>query len=445
VVNTATKQVTSRHAMHNPEPASVVEGRPFLYDARFTSSNGESPCASCHVFADFDSLAWDLGNPDTETVTNPGPFAAIIPNVPSIDDFTALKGPMVTQSLRGMANHGPMHWRGDRMGGNDEPSAQPDEGTFDERAAFRKFQGGFVNLLGRNEGIPAADMDAFAEFALQIMYPPNPIRNLDNSLTPNQQAGRDHFFTEGTCIHLACQTCHTVDPAGNAELGEPFPGFFGGDGRIVLREVSQTMKTPHLRNLYQKVGMFGMASVPQIFPGDNEPTGDQIRGFGFINDGAIDTIFRFMMALGFDSANGAFNGFDDGPGGDGVLRRRQIEEYLMAFDNNLAPIVGQQVTLTSSNGAAAFPRVDLLLDRADEGECDVVAKLDFAGEEYGFLYTGNDHFLPSKQAIPPIHKIVLAAFAQILHLPVTFTCAPPGSGERIGIDRDEDGIRDGDE
>ena len=50
-----------------------------------------------------------------------------------------MKGPMTTQSLRGMANHGPMHWRGDRTGGNDEPSAQPNGGTFDEDAAFKKF------------------------------------------------------------------------------------------------------------------------------------------------------------------------------------------------------------------------------------------------------------------------------------------------------------------
>jgi hypothetical protein len=28
---------------------------------------------------------------------------------------------------------------------------------------------------------------------------------------------------------------------------------------------------------------------------------------------------------------------------------------------------------------------------------------------------------------------------------VTFTCVPPGSGERIGVDRDGDGAWDGDE
>ena len=52
---------------------AVVDGRPFLYDARFTSSNGEASCSSCHVFGDFDSLAWDLGNPDDVVRRNPNP------------------------------------------------------------------------------------------------------------------------------------------------------------------------------------------------------------------------------------------------------------------------------------------------------------------------------------------------------------------------------------
>jgi hypothetical protein len=57
---------------------------------------------------------------------------------------------MTTQSLRGMANHGPMHWRGDRTGGLDEPTAQPDGGAFDEDIAFRKFNVAFPGLLGRH-------------------------------------------------------------------------------------------------------------------------------------------------------------------------------------------------------------------------------------------------------------------------------------------------------
>ena len=61
--------------LFNPEPASIVEGRPFLYDATLTSSFGDSSCAGCHVFGDVDGLAWDLGNPDNEVEINPNQYA----------------------------------------------------------------------------------------------------------------------------------------------------------------------------------------------------------------------------------------------------------------------------------------------------------------------------------------------------------------------------------
>jgi hypothetical protein len=88
----------------------VVNGRRFLYDARKTSSNGEASCSSCHIFGDFDSLAWDLGNPDDDVLDNNNPFEFDV----GITPFHPMKGPMTTQSLRGMAGEGPMHWRGDR-------------------------------------------------------------------------------------------------------------------------------------------------------------------------------------------------------------------------------------------------------------------------------------------------------------------------------------------
>jgi len=183
VVNLASKTETSHLRMFNPEPASVVNGRRFLYDAAGTSSHGDSACASCHIFADLDSLSWDLGNPDGGSVAsaNPAIFNPFVPP-PTDTRFKAMKGPMSTQSLRGMANHGPMHWRGDRTGGLNGPSVQPDGGAFDENAGFLQFNGAFESLLGGPAQLAPADMQAFADFALQLMYPPNPIRNLDNSL-----------------------------------------------------------------------------------------------------------------------------------------------------------------------------------------------------------------------------------------------------------------------
>src|SRR5207253_393344 len=154
------RRETWHMAMFNPEPRSVVVGRPFLYDARLTSAHGDSACFSCHIFGDFDSLAWDLGDPDDIVTPIPGPFtidpatiARISGGAPLVD--IPLKGPMTTQSLRGLANHGPMHWRGDRTGGTDAtrlnvvPSAQPNTGSFDEAAAFTKFNVAFAGLLGR--------------------------------------------------------------------------------------------------------------------------------------------------------------------------------------------------------------------------------------------------------------------------------------------------------
>src|SRR5262249_25480520 len=73
-IDLATKQEIASATLPNPEPASVVEGRPMLYDATRFSGNGEASCASCHIFGDMDDLAWDLGNPDDAVKKNPIPI-----------------------------------------------------------------------------------------------------------------------------------------------------------------------------------------------------------------------------------------------------------------------------------------------------------------------------------------------------------------------------------
>jgi YVTN family beta-propeller protein len=319
IIDTATRAEAAHVAMHNPEPQSVVVGRRFLYDAALSSSHDDSSCASCHVFGDFDSLAWNLGNPDGSLLNDPGPFASSLfnPLTGQFMDpiFHPMKGPMTTQSLRGMANHGPMHWRGDRTGGNDAPTAQPDSGSFDEHAAFEKFNVGFTDLLGRDTFIPQADMDAFTDFMLQVTYPPNPNRALDNVLTADQDAGRRLFSSvncgiatpDGTPNVLTCISCHIIDPNGNPDTEAP--GFFGTAGFSGFIFETQLFKIPHIRNLYQKVGMFGKPITPGNLSQDDAFTGDQVRGFGFTHDGAFDTMFRFHHALNFsEAATGPGNG-----------------------------------------------------------------------------------------------------------------------------------------
>ena len=431
-------------ALHDPEPPSVVNGRRFNYDASLTSSHGDSACASCHVFADLDSLAWDLGDPDGDLLNNPGPFAVgPFANPPAVyKDFHPLKGPMTTQSLRGMANHGPMHWRGDRTGGNDAPSSvQPDSGTFDEDAAFRKFNGAFPGLLGRSAQLQPAEMQAYTDFILQVTYPPNPIRALDNSLTPDEQAGRNFFKGPISDALQNCDGCHRLLPTANP--GETAPGFFGTDGRSSFENETQHLKIPHLRNMYQKVGMFGMPAVGFFNPGDNGFKGDQVRGFGFLHDGSVDTLFRFHNAIVFNQSDLNPTGIPAGPAGDPL--RRRLETFMMAFDSNLAPIVGQQVTRTGTNAGVANPRIDLLVARANAGECDLVVKGRLASVDRGAVYIGGGEFLTDRVADPPITDAALRALANTSGQEITYTCVPPGSGVRLGIDRDDDGFADRDE
>src|SRR5262249_9667383 len=195
IVSTGTAMELAHLALHNPESASIVNGRRFNYDAKFTSSHGDSACASCHIFADFDSLAWDLGDPDGNLLNNPGPFrVGPFGNPPAVyKDFHPLKGPMTTQSLRGLANEGPMHWRGDRTGGNEAASIQPAFGTFDEDAAFKKSNVAFPGLLGRSAQLTAAEMQAYTDFILQVTYPPNPIPRFDTLIFTSESNGETNF------------------------------------------------------------------------------------------------------------------------------------------------------------------------------------------------------------------------------------------------------------
>jgi YVTN family beta-propeller protein len=433
VINTSSNSEIAHLPVYNPEPAEVVNGRRFLYDAVLTSSNGEASCASCHIFGDFDSLAWDLGNPDDPVLPNLNPFRVTDPIGLAFPDHHPMKGPMTTQSLRGMANDGPMHWRGDRSGANDTPPLN----ALDEQAAFKRFNVAFAGLLGRSGPLTDAEMQAFTDFILQVTYPPNPIRALDNSLTPDEKAGHD-FFTNNTAsdVFQPCHGCHALDPAN---------GHFGTDGFSSFENETQLFKIPHLRNLYQKIGMFGMPAISFLNAFDNGPKGDQVRGFGFLHDGSVDTIFRFHNAAVFDQCVPVFGcinpgGFANGAAGDTL--RRQVESFMFAFDSNLAPIVGQQITLTDSNSGIVGPRIDLMIARAALGECDLTVKGMKSNQARGWLRTAAGTFQSDRASEAPITDAQLRAVAGTAGQELTYTCVPPGSGVRIGIDRDEDGFFD---
>jgi hypothetical protein len=414
----------------NQEPPAVVEGRPFLYDARIGSGNGEASCASCHTFGDMDHLGWDLGNPDDVVTANPMaiPFPWPVPppaglnGIGVLDVFHPMKGPMTTQTLRGMQHGGAMHWRGDRSNG--VFGASPD----DEDQAFRNFIVAFEGLLGRETPLSDIDMQRFADFALSLVLPPNPVRRLDNQLTAGAALGRSFFLNTPTDGALTCENCHRLDAS---------QGFFGGGTFSTFEGNSQIFKVPHLRNMYAKVGMFGFLAP---FGGGTVQTGDQVRGFGFSHDGAVDTLFRFVAAPVFAFPNDA--------------ERRNNEAFMLQFDNDIAPIVGQQVTLTSTNQVVAGPRIDLLVARAAfpfsslllDGattECELVVKGAIAGVPRGWvrLSTGLFQRDDDPNQLQLVTDAALRASVGSVG-PLTYTCVAPGSGTRVGINRDLDGRLD---
>jgi DNA-binding beta-propeller fold protein YncE len=434
VIDLGASQETLGVALHNPEPAAVVQGRPFLYDAVATSSNGEASCASCHVFGDFDSLSWDLGNPDDVVTADPIPrVLGLAPGDlnggAANNQFHPMKGPMTTQTLRGLANSGAMHWRGDRANGFfglDSPY-----GNGNEDLSFRNFIVAFEGLVGNDGMIPSSDMQKFTDFALRMTLPPNPVRALDNGLNATQLTGEDIFLNQTTDAGiLQCQVCHALSPS---------QGLFGTLAQSSFEGEPQIFKVAHLRNIYQKVGMFGMPAVPFFGSGNNGNLGSQVRGTGFLHDGSTDTIFRFLSATVFTLTN---------------QEQQELEQYVLAFDSDLAPVVGQQVTLTSTNSGVAGPRIDLLIQRAAASftskilgsgvtECDLVAKGPFGanGRTKGWRRLSNGSFQPDDGGADltdaQLRAVVTAS------QPLTYTCAPPGSGTRMGVDRDLDAVLDG--
>jgi DNA-binding beta-propeller fold protein YncE len=444
VIDLATKQEIGKAVLPNPEPQSVVEGRPMLYDATRFSGNGEASCASCHIFGDMDDLAWDLGNPDAPVTKNPIPinFGDLIRLIPAVfptlngtgvvDDFHSMKGAMTTQTLRGLRNSGAMHWRGDRANG--DFGVDP----IDPELSFNNFIVAFDGLIGSPDLPSAEEMQRFTDFQLQVLIPPNPVRALDNSLTASQQRGRDFYLgprpSDGIILPglfeqtFSCNGCHVLDPS---------QGFFGTGRNASFENESQIVKIPHLRNQYAKAGMFGAPKVSLIDAPDSGFLGDQIRGFGFLHDGSVDTIFRFLTASVFRPTTSI--GF---PETDPDGTRRDVEQFLLAFDSDLAPIVGQQVTLSHANVRTAGPRIDLLIQRAEAPfiskalggavkECDLVASVALGGRVRSFLYDPVDKKFVLEDSSIRLPDFALRALSIVPGQEVTYTSLPPGSGSRI--------------
>jgi YVTN family beta-propeller protein len=327
---------------------------------------------------------------DTDTIAwdlgNPGGNMATVTDPQSGTQFQMhpMKGPMTTQILRGLANMAPFHWRGDK-------------------ATLNDFNGAFDSLMGGAQ-IPAADMQAFSDFMALTPFEPNPNQNLDRTLPPslfgfNPQIGQTQFTQTPSPIGgPACGSCHSSPLALSPHVAQNPPV-----GAIVA-------KVPTFRDFYRRWQIFRTA-----------PGAQNITGYGFEHDGVLDEL--------------------------GIPQLNNMRAFFSCFDTGTAPAVGATRTVTSANAtnAALVANVTTLRARAAAGDCDLVGKGQIDGASMGLLYRpATSDFQSDKAGFGPYTWSALQARA-LAGAVFSLMGAPPGSGVRIGIDRDLDGVLDGDE
>lgn len=381
---------------HDPTTATIKQGRGFLYDAKL-SGNGTAACAACHIDSEMDMIAWDLGDPGGEMQTV---FTQLFPGAPpQRSDFHPMKGPMTTQTLRGLSGLDPLHWRGDRTN-------------------FLHFNGAFDGLMGGSI-LPLADMQAYRAYINTIVFQPNPNQNLDRSF-PTSFAGGNaatglRIFTNDfyqQSLRLTCNTCHTL-PTGTARVIIP---------AAALQE-SQDFKVPHLRNMYQKINF------------NLNPGAQSIGGFGFIHDGIDDTLFRFLSRPVF------------GPFATNTTLKNNLQSFLLAFDTGTAPAVGYTRTISMANVSSPAVANDwtLLERQAVSNNVDLIVKGTIDGQVRGLFYNRvSNNYRPDTTNLAAMTRAQLQSKIASGDT-LTVMGVPPGSGQRMGIDRDLDATLDGDE
>jgi hypothetical protein len=311
-----------------------------------------------------------------------------------------MKGPMTTQTLRGLKGMEPLHWRGDR-------------------ATFLNFNPAFDSLMG-GEPLSNEDMQAYKSFIETIVFEPNPNRNLDNSL-PQSLAGGDpgageNFFRNTPFLipvagsSLKCANCHD-HPTGVTAASR----FRIAQGDNI--DIVQPLKVPHLRNVYQMVYF------------DNAPGAESLAGFGLEHDG---------VKAGIAQAH-------TGPRFEGIQDDKTIIDnltaFLLCFETGTRPAVGYNLTVRQDNllSADLTNEWNTLEQQALQGRIDLIAKAEFGGLLYD---RGSRNYRSDLQ--PDLTRSRAWIESQVTQgATVTFMGVPLGAGLRMGIDRDLNGSLDG--
>ncbi len=369
----------------DPTYDTVKTGRQIFVDSSHSGA-GVSSCNTCHIDGRKDAIGWNLSasHHGRTPIVNDGPDVL----------WEDPKGLMVTQDLRGLPETTPFHWRG-------------------ERQDLDQFNPAFASLLG---GAPLENgehgFDAFQDFVFSMVYPPNPFEALDRVYSPSAFNGFELMFDEnnGVAPGQLCGNCHAMPLGTDNHMAQVF-----GLAPLV----------PQLRALWMKD-----SGVCDIDPG----AGENLRagtGFGTSHAGDFFDSTEFVVSR--------FGSFEQ-------EEKVDIAQALIEFDTGLAPSAVDSQLLAFSTPvdiAAMTAQADLYnSDLCGRGRM----KIDGTWRDVGLLWDRDQEaFVFDDSRLAPLSVAALEQAAAKKEAEVLLLGVPVWSGERIGVDRDRDGIFDTDE
>ena len=383
----------------DPTPAQRQWGRRTFFSAAHSMHNNVS-CNSCHVDGGSDFLPWDLSDM---------PY----------DD----KGPLVTQTLVGIEDLAPYHWRGERG----------------DLIAFNK---AFDGLLGGTplDEVEGGAFDAFQAYVFSLQQPANPNQDarrlLNASLgfdTPdgvhkngNAVDGQPVYFDKTSDGIASCNGCHTMPTGTNNDvvLDSPNAPLPRRNHKVVAsynglwRKEPPTLETVVLAN------------------GDTElrPT----LGAAISSAGLKDSLEDFVNISLFTLT---------------AQERLDVTAFVDQADSGLAPAVhGAWLLDADSIGKIGNQLDQYLLPQAERRNCDV-AVLGTLGSDSGqgaqrlrwFWERDSQAFQAEDSSLPPmtLDDFLIEAASDRGHF--VFIGLPVGMAERFAVDYDEDELFNADE
>jgi hypothetical protein len=216
-----------------------------------------------------------------------------------------------------------------------------------------------------------------------------------------------------------------------------------GASRAIMADVrladTQHFKVPHLRNLYQKTGFANTAGAASI------------AGFGFSHDGRDAGLFDHFVAPRFGVLT------NDSPTAN--LVKSNLVALLLCFDTGTAPAVGYARTITPLNvNTASISNDWSLLERQATlrfqdafilagfvTNISLIANGTIDGQRRSLIYRpASTNYVTDKTGVGPFTHAELTA--KVLGGDtLSVMGVPPVSGQRMGIDRNWNGVLDGEE